>query len=207
MYLNAAERIQQDEVLKICANLERVLDMYCDDYSKPTQCFTGAYRSIKFAINPRRCTLMSVLRFIASLFNAGQLSRCQDTWATVLEVFGSVAGRSWEEKMRPCLFNTMDDISAIAFGKRLKANTKNGTMAFVGSDKILAVKLMPFSAVLSCFFPTRKCPYDEFFKMIHYDWKQKNLYHIVPENSKEVALKESIKDGFEYAEVDIDALI
>jgi hypothetical protein len=80
-------------------------------------------------------------------------------------------------------------------------------MAFVGSDKILAGKLMPFSAVLSCFFPTGKCPYDEFFKMISYDWKQKNLYHIVPENSKEVALKESIKDGFEYAEVDIDALI
>jgi hypothetical protein len=43
--------------------------------------------------------------------------------------------------------------------------------------------------------------------MISYDWKQKNLYHIVPENSKEVALKESIKDGFEYAEVDIDAFI
>ena len=70
-----------------------------------------------------------------------------------------------------------------------------------------AERLSWFSDALSRFFPSGKCPFEEYFKMISFDWKNHNIRSIIPLDSKAISIPKDISDGFNFAELDIDALV
>ena len=208
MYLTGNERITQEDVeMKIIPKLSKVLDTYCDEYCRPEYCVTGPVRSVKFAIVPGRCTIMSVVRFLSALFNAGQLSEFRSSWVTTMEIFGGVDGNTWKDNETSITFSFMDEVSEAILGQNLTANRRDGTMRRVESREKSAERLSWFSAVLSRFFKSGKCPFEEYFKMISFNWKNKNIHRLIPLDSKEISIPKDISDGFNFAELDIDALV